>query len=535
MSRFVEMFEDEKDKEVMPNDLKGEEEHDVQHFTKEEEGQGIKTNTSIKEEEMSNLYFSGMVIAIALSLFIFSLDQCIMATAFPAIADHFNALDKMAWLVNSIFLTLIGFSLAYLQWSQFVPAKHISLFAIFMFEIGVLICSVANCISILLAGRIISGIGSAGLYTGAMLIVTESFEIKTRAKVFSLFGISFGLAAILGPLVGGTLVEHLSWRWCFIISLPFGAMSFIMIVFLVQVRAPLGFESAYTGYDWEMLNKFLHCDWLGIAFTLFWGICVIITMSDGGRFLPWNHPVQIFLLIMLGVLPILFGLWEWYLGQKAMLQTKFLRDRNMRSALLVSSSTYASCSIILFFLSEMLRALYNVQGTIGGLLILPLIVAQTFALIIAGEFVVRTKLAWPMLILGPFLTTIASFLMSTSTSKTPVAMPVGLSVMTGIGAGIISQSVIILAQLQYKDDADLIGTATGLVLFSNNLGRFLGAAIGSCIFGNVIISELTNKVPNLDKQLLALVTHNAESIWTKVPDVSNTRERERRKTILDSC
>ena len=187
--------------------------------------------------------------------------------------------------------------------------------------------------------------------------------------------------------------------------------------------------------------------------------------------------------------------------------------------------TYSSCSVVLFFLAEMLRALYNVQGTIGGLMILPLIVGQTIALMLAGEFVVRTNLAWPLLVLGPFLTTIASFLMSTSTAKTPIAFPVGLSALTGIGTGIISQSVVILAQLQYKDDKDLIGAATGLAIFSNNLGRFLGAAIGSCIFGNAMIFQLSKQVPNLDKNLLDLVTHNAQSIWTQVPEVSRYATR----------
>ncbi|PWN35045.1 MFS general substrate transporter [Meira miltonrushii] len=468
---------------------------------------------------MTWLKFCGVVFAIALSLFIFSLDQCIMATAFPAIADNFNALDKMAWLVNSVFLTLIGFSLAYLQWCQFVPAKHISMFAILVFEIGVLVSSIANSVPVLLAGRMISGVGAAGLYNGAMLIVTETFELHTRAKVLSFFGITFGVAAVVGPSVGGTLVQHLSWRWCFFISLPFGMISFIMIVVLIKARPPLGFEAIYTGYDWTMLDRLLHCDWLGIAMTLAWGVCLIMAMSEGGRSLPWDSAAQIFLLVMLGVLPILFALWEYYLGKHAMLQLKILRSRNMRSALAVGMCTYASCSVVLFFLAEMLRALYNVEGTIGGLMILPLIAAQTVSIMIAGEIVIRTNLAWPLLVLGPFLATIASFMMSTSTAKTPVSFTVGLSVLTGIGAGIISQSVVILAQLQYRDDSELIGAATGLVIFSNNLGRFIGASIGSCIFGNVMIHQLSAQVPNLDKDLLVLVTHNAHSIWTQVPEV----------------
>lgn len=522
MSQFVEMFEDEKHKTIISDDLKTEQ--NVQPTIEELQQQQQEQNViEVEEEEMSWLKFTGMVIGIALSLFIFSLDQCIMATAFPAIADHFNALDKMAWLVNSVFLTLISFSLAYLQWSQFVPAKHISLFAILLFEIGVLISSIANSVPILLAGRMISGLGAAGLYNGAMLIVTETFELKTRAKVLSFFGLSFGISAVVGPSVGGTLVEHLSWRWCFFISLPFGMISFIMIVVLIKARPPLGFEAIFTGYDWTMLDRLLHCDWLGIAITLAWGVCIIITMSEGGRLLPWNSASQIFLLVMIVILPILFGLWEYFLGKYAMLQLKILQSRNMRSALAVGMCTFASCSIVLFFLAEMLRALYNVEGTIGGLMILPLIIAQTASLMIAGEIVIRTNLAWPLLVLGPFLTTIASFMMSTSNSKTPIAFPVGLSVLTGIGTGIISQSVVILAQIQYKDDADLIGAATGLVIFSNNLGRFLGAAIGSCIFGNAMIFQLSKQVPNLDKDLLVLVTHNAHSIWTQVPEVSMTR------------
>lgn len=123
--------------------------------------------------EVSRPRFWAIFIALMLTIFLFALDQLILATAIPKITDEFHALSQIAWLTNGFFLTLLGFNLIYSQFMQIFPSKHVIAFAVLIFEIGSAVCGAAPSIDVLILGRAITGAGAAGLFSGAMIVIAE--------------------------------------------------------------------------------------------------------------------------------------------------------------------------------------------------------------------------------------------------------------------------------------------------------------------------------------------------------------------------
>ena len=111
------------------------------------------------------------------------------ATHTDSSTNAFDSLSQLSWLASGFFLTLLGFNLMYSQWNQIFPSKVVMLFAIFIFEVGSLVCGVAPSMVVLILGRAIAGVGAAGIFSGGMIIIAELTPLHNRAQYFGLFGV----------------------------------------------------------------------------------------------------------------------------------------------------------------------------------------------------------------------------------------------------------------------------------------------------------------------------------------------------------
>jgi MFS family permease len=139
--------------------------------------------------------------------------QTIVATAIPKITDQFRSLDDISWYGSAFFMTLGGFQSMWGKAYKYFPLKLTFLIAIFIFELGSLICGVAPNSLTFIIGRAIAGVGAAGIGSGAYTIVAFAAEPKKRATYTGTLGAAYGVAAVAGPLVGGVLTDKASWRW----------------------------------------------------------------------------------------------------------------------------------------------------------------------------------------------------------------------------------------------------------------------------------------------------------------------------------
>jgi len=155
-----------------------------------------------------------IIVALALSMFLVAIDMTIVATAIPRITDQFHSLDQVGWYGSAFFLTLASFQSTWGKAYKYFPLKTSFLISILIFEIGSLVCAVAKNSTTLIVGRAIAGAGGAGIASGAYTIIAFSAPPQKRPAFTGILGASYGIASVIGPLLGGVFTDKLSWRWC---------------------------------------------------------------------------------------------------------------------------------------------------------------------------------------------------------------------------------------------------------------------------------------------------------------------------------
>ena len=154
-----------------------------------------------------------IVVALVLSIFLVSLDMTIVATAIPRITDEFHSLNDVGWYGSAFFLTVASFQSTWGKAYKYFPLKPTFLLSIGIFEIGSLICGVAQNSITLIVGRAIAGMGGAGIASGAYTIIAFAVPPAQRPAFTGVLGAVYGCASVIGPLLGGVFTSHATWRW----------------------------------------------------------------------------------------------------------------------------------------------------------------------------------------------------------------------------------------------------------------------------------------------------------------------------------
>ncbi|WVQ75390.1 hypothetical protein IAR50_005010 [Cryptococcus sp. DSM 104548] len=462
--------------------------------------------------------FWAIFLSLMISIFLFALDQLIVATAIPKITTEFNSLSQLSWLASGFFLTLLSFNLMYSQWMNIFPSKHVIIFAVFIFEMGSLVCGVAPSMNVLIFGRAFAGLGASGIFSGAMVIIAELTDLHSRAQYFALFGVCFAIASVIGPLIGGAFADHVSWRWCFYINLPFGGIAIAALFFFQPTSPPLGRADSYKGYNRDMLKQLLKCDWVGVCISMAWAVCFILFTQWGGVTREWNSPSVIVCIVFSAVLPPVFCVYEWYMKDLAYFRIILLARRNVAGAAIVCYCVFGVFMILVYYLSLTFQAVHNISATGAGVRLLPLILVQVVFLIASSRLIPKIGRFKPVVVAGPVFLSIASGLFYSIDYNTPLANLYGYQVLLGVGIGCCLQNSMIAVQHDLKKEPWLISLGTGLVVFIGFAGRIVALSMGGSVFENMIQRHLKSSVPSLSPDDIAAIINDASAVWTIVPD-----------------
>ncbi|RIB07105.1 major facilitator superfamily domain-containing protein [Gigaspora rosea] len=376
------------------------------------------------------------------------MDQTIVATALPVIALEFKALDQIVWVGTSYILET-AFQPIYGGLSNIFGRKPVFLIAIFLFELGSLLCGLSVNMTMLIISRGIAGLGLV------LTIISEIVPVQERGKYQGMIGGCFGIASVVGPLLGGVLTDKVSWRWAFLINIPLGVITFISVIFLLQLPSP-------TGSLW---SKLLRIDWWG-AFTLVVAtILLLLSLNWAGTKYEWNDPIIIILLCLGSIGYIIFILIEAKFAEEPIAPLYLFKDLKLVACFSVTLFHGMVFFSLVLFIPLYFQVVKSESASTSGLELLPLIMGIVIMAIFSGQVISRTVFFTygTFCVFGSILMAVGSGLVSTFTEDSSKSEIVIYSLIAGIGIGLIIQITILAGQgiAEPKD----IATVTSLVAF----------------------------------------------------------------------
>ncbi|KAH7153625.1 major facilitator superfamily domain-containing protein [Dactylonectria macrodidyma] len=461
------------------------------------------------------VYPSGLKLAFTIgsvfvSMFLVSLDRMIIATATPQITDEFHSVTDIGWYGSAFLLTTCAFQLLFGKIYSFYSIKYTFLASVFLFEAGSALCGAAPSSVVFIVGRAIAGLGSAGILSGVMVVIVHCVPLHKRPLYQGMFGAVFGVSSILGPLLGGVFTTKLTWRWCFYINLPFGAVAMVVIFFLLSLPHPVTAKLS-------TMQRLAQLDMIGTALIVPGTICLLLALQWGGSTYSWSDGRIEALLVLAGLLLLGFVMVQVLLPKTATVPPRIFKQRSIISGFFSTTCVGSQMVLFVYFLPVWFQAIQGISAVDSGIRTLPLVLSMVIASISTGVLVHRIGYYTPFIIVGVCFMSVGAGLLNTLQMDTSTPKLVGYQILYGWGMGCVAQVPNIAAQTVLPKPDVAIGGS--LMFFSQTLGGAIFVSVGQNVLTNQLIQRLSS-IPGFDREMI--LKSGATSL-TDIPEsIKNT-------------
>ncbi|KAH6607730.1 efflux pump antibiotic resistance [Trichoderma cornu-damae] len=467
-----------------------------------------------------SLQFWLVILSAFVSMFLVALDRTIIATAIPTITDDFKSLKDLGFYGSSYMLTAATSQLVFGRIYRFYDLRATFLSCIVIFEAGSAICGAAPSSPVFIfgkltdlpgvaaqagecngnpgnltsrTGRAIAGLGSAGITTGSLLTTIPLIPLEKRPVFQSVFGLIFGVASISGPLMGGAFTERATWRWCFYLNLPVGAVAFVFIFFFLRIpKKPRPPTSA--------TKQILRLDPIGTFFFVPSIVCLLFALQWGGSTYAWSSWRIILLFVVSGVTGMAFAIVQIKMPKTASLPPRVITQRTVLSGTFYMLFTAGAMMLCVYYLPLWFQTTHGVSPVRSGIYTLPLVLGLVAAVLMSGILTQKTGYYVPPMVVGPCIMAVGEGLLSTFKPDTGSSHWIAFQFLAGYGLGFGFQTVNLAIQATLPKEE--IPTGVAIIFFAQQLGGAVFVSVGQAILSTLLISRLSH-VPGLDPTIIA--------------------------------
>ncbi|KAK2735067.1 hypothetical protein FQN57_001347 [Myotisia sp. PD_48] len=450
-----------------------------------------------------------IMIALNLVILLIALDRLIIATAIPKMTDEFHSIGDIGWYGSSYLLTGCSFQLIFGKIYTLYSPKWVYIAAIVIFLLGSAVCGAAPTSTAFIIGRAIAGLGSAGAFSGAVTILIHLVPLRQRPTWTGLMGGMFGIASVAGPLLGGIFTDKVTWRWCFYINLPIGAVTLATVLVLLQIDM-----AKKQREDATLARKIMRLDPFGTLCFLPGMISLILALQWGGVTYAWNSARVISLLVLFVVLMIAFIAIQIWRQEDATVPPRIFMQRSVFGGICFTICVGASMLVAVYYLPLWFQAIKGVSAIKSGIMNLPLVLSMVIGVISSGAMVTVIGYYTPFMLGCCVLSAIGAGLLTTFTPATGHQQWIGYQVLFGFGLGIGMQQAVVATQTVLSRADVPIGSS--LVLFGQQIGGAIFIAVAQNIFTNKLSAGIAD-IPGIDGTT-NLVDIGATAIRTMVKD-----------------
>lgn len=433
-------------------------------------------------------------LAAIMAVFLLSaLSQTVVSTALPIIVEQLHGLERFAWVTTAFMLTSTVMVPIYGKLGDQFGRKPILVWGILIFLAGSVLCGlsgeiehlplVGDGMNQLIVCRAIQGIGGAALFTTAFACIADLLPPAERARIGGLFGAVFGIASVLGPLVGGFLTDHGTlqlwgasvegWRLVFYVNLPIGFIA----LFIVMAKMP-----DFGGHDPGTI------DFPGAALIILTCVPLLLALTWGGTTYPWGS-ATIVSLFGGSIVALVLLIFVERLVPHPIVPLDLFANKTFTRANIAGFLLGVAFLGTIMFLPLYLQVVQGVPATSSGLALLPLMLGMIASSIVAGRYAAKMGRYKPLMIGGCMVLLAGTCLLFTLEIDTPYWEVSAMMLLVGLGLG-PSQSLYSLT-IQNAVPVNRMGVATSSAQFF----RQIGSTIGIAVFGALLVSHLAAELP----------------------------------------
>ena len=429
--------------------------------------------------------------ALALGMLLAALDQTIVSTALPTIVGDLGGLNHYSWVVTAYLLASTISQPIYGKLGDLYGRKRIFQVAIVIFLVGSALCGISQNMIELTGFRGLQGLGAGGLMVTALAIIGDVVPPRERGRYQGYMGGVFAIASVIGPLIGGFLTQHASWRWVFYVNLPVGAVALAVIAIVL--------------HDDPAERREHRIDYEGAAALTVGAGMLTLGLTWGGTQYPWSSWYVIGSFVA-GVVGVIAFIAIERRAVEPLIPLRLFRNGIFRSSVAMSFLVGVAMFGTIIYVSLFLQVVHGTTPTAAGLKLLPLMGGLLVASIGSGRTISKIGRYRAFPIAGTALVSVGLFLLSRIGVSTGYLLLSAAMVVLGLGLGLV-MPVLVLAVQNAVPRPDM-GVATAGSIFFRSIGGSFGVAIFGTIFANRLAYWLPRDIP---AKLLASAHLNAGS------------------------